>query len=154
MDEDLVAFCIFFVLLVGFPLAVVLTTFSCIAYARTKKWDKERSQRVNALESEANTLLDSDDDFLDTDDENEYNERKAEEEQDRLLTFGQMWRKEFRKVWNGKGVQQLAKEREREERRKLAKAVATELDRRERRRARRAAKEAEERETLPPYYKQ
>jgi hypothetical protein len=149
MDEDIIAMCVVMTLLLTFPLSVVLFTTGCIAYARTKKWDKERTLRAANLESETNTLLDTDeDDFLDTDDETEHNERKAEEAQDRLLTFNQMWRKEFRKVWNGKGAKQLVKEREREERRKLAKAVARELDRRERRRAKKAGSD-----TLPPYRK-
>ena len=85
--------------------------------------------------------------FYDTDDENEANERKAEEARDNLLTFGQKWRKEFGRCWKGKGVVQLQKEREREERRKLARAVAKELERRERRRARK------ERGGLPVYEK-
>ncbi|KAF2680808.1 hypothetical protein K458DRAFT_421141 [Lentithecium fluviatile CBS 122367] len=141
-------------LLLMFPLSIVLLTTSCIAYARTKKWDKERTLKTANVESETNTLLDTDeDDFLDTDDEAEHNERKAEEERDKSLTFNQMWRKEFRSVWNGKGAKQIAREREREERRKLAKAVARELDRRERRKARKAAREAGEGDALPPYYK-
>jgi hypothetical protein len=154
MDEDIIAMCVVLTVLLAFPLSVVLFTTGCIAYARTKKWDKERTLKTANLESETNTLLDSDeDDFLDTDDEADHNARKTEEAQDRLLTFNQMWRKEFGKVWNGKGAKQLIKEREREERRKLAKAVAQELERRERRRARKAAREAGEGDALPPYRK-
>jgi len=154
MDEDIIAMCVVMTMLLAFPLSVVLFTTGCIAYARTKKWDKERTLKTANLESETNTLLDDDsddDDFLDTDDEDDHNARKAEEEQDRFLTFNQMWRKEFKKVWSGKNAKQLIKEREREERRKLAKAVAQELDRRERRRAKKAAREAGEGEALPPY---
>jgi biopolymer transport protein ExbB/TolQ len=152
MDEDVIALCVFAGLLIAFPLSVVLITTSCIAYARTKKWDKERTLKAANLESETNNLLDTDEDdeFLDTDDESDH---KAEEEQDKFLTFGQMWRKELKKAWTGKGAKQMIKEREREERRKLAKAVARELDRRERRKAKKAKKEAEDTETLPPYYK-
>ncbi|KAF2864720.1 hypothetical protein BDV95DRAFT_508703 [Massariosphaeria phaeospora] len=154
MDEDLVAMCAVMGVLLTFPLFVVLIITASIAYARTKKWDKERTLKAANVESETNTLLDADeDDFLDTDDEAECNERKAEEAKDKFLTFSQMWRKEFRKVWSGKGTQQLIKERERDERRKLAKAVARELDRRERRQARKAAIAVGKGEALPPYYK-
>lgn len=155
MDEDIIALCVFVGLLIAFPLSIVLLTTSCIAYSRTKKWDKERNLKAANLETESNNLLDTDDDedFLDTDDEADYNERKAEEEQDKFLTFGQIWCKEFKKLWNGKGTKQLLKEREREERRKFAKAVAAELDRRERRSAKKAAKHAGDKEALPPYYK-
>ena len=154
MDEDILALCIFMALLLAFPFSIVFFTTACIAYARTKKWDKERATKAAHIESETNTLLDGEeDDFLDTEDEADYHERKAEEERDRLLTFNQKWRKEFGKVWNGKGAKQLIKEREREERRKLAKAIAREMDRRERHQARRAAAESltGAGEALPPY---
>jgi hypothetical protein len=150
MDEDIIAMCVVMGLLLTFPLSVVLFTTGCIAYSRTKKWDKERTLGAAHVESEGDNLLEEDDDFLDTDDEAEHNERKTEEVQDMLLTFNQKWRKEFAKVWNGKGAKQLIKEREREERRKLAKAIARELDRRERRKARKAAGAGD---ALPPYCK-
>jgi Skp family chaperone for outer membrane proteins len=153
MDEDLVAMLAVLGLFVSFPIAVVAFTTGCIAYSRTKAWDKERN--LKAVNAEASTLLpdaDSEDDFLDTDDEAEQTARKTEEENDRFLTFGQMYRKQFRKVWSGKNAQQIVKEREREERRKLAKAVAREMDRRERRRARKAEREAGF-EAAPPSYK-
>ncbi|KAL1602600.1 hypothetical protein SLS60_006016 [Paraconiothyrium brasiliense] len=148
MDEDLIALCFMVGLLIVFPLSVVTLVLGSVAYSRTKAWDRERNQRTSAQES----LLNKDDDdseFYDTDDEAEANERKAEETRDAMLTFGQKWRKEFGKAWKGKGMAQMQKEREREERRKLAKAVAKELDRRERR----AARKAERKEGLPPYQK-
>ena len=153
MDEDLVAMIVVLGLFVTFPLAVVAFTTGCIAYSRTKAWDKERNLKV--VNAEASTLLpdaDSEDDFLDTEDEAEQTARKTEEEKDRFLTFNQMFRKQFRKVWCGKNGQQIIKERERQERRQLAKAVAKELDRRERRRARKAEREAGF-EAAPPSYK-
>lgn len=151
MDEDLLALIVVMGVFVTFPLGVVLFTTGCIAYSRTKKWDKERNLKaVNAESSEA--LIDDEDDFLDSDDEEEYTAKKAEEENDKILTFKQKFRKEFRAVWSGKGREQIIKEREREERKKLAKAVAKELERRERRRARKAERQAGF-EAAPPSYK-
>ena len=151
MDEDLIAMIVVMGLFVTFPLGVVLFTTACIAYSRTKTWDKERNLKsVNAESSDP--LIDDEDDFLDTDDEEEYATKKAEEENDKTLTFKQKFRKEFRAVWSGKGREQIVKEREREERKKLAKAVAKELERRERRRARKAERQAGF-EAAPPSYK-
>lgn len=159
MDEDIIAMSVMLALFVLFPLGVALSITSCIAYTRTKAWDKARNLKAANLET--NTLLNSEDDesdFLDTDDEAEHNERKAEEDRERFFTFNQKWRKEFRKTWSGKGTKNIIQEREREERKKLAKAVARELERRERRKARRAERErqaAEDKttESLPAYYK-
>lgn len=154
MDEDLIAFGIVMVLFLSFPILLVLSITGCIAYSRTKAWDKARNQGSLALESrrlvDDADASDSESDFYDTDDENEHNKRKAEEESDKLLTFRQKYRKEFRKCWNGKGRDEVVKTKEREERRKLAKAVARELERRERRRVR---KEERAREELPKYVK-
>ncbi|OAL06893.1 hypothetical protein IQ06DRAFT_288730 [Phaeosphaeriaceae sp. SRC1lsM3a] len=153
MDEDLIAFGIVMVLFLSFPFFIVMSITGCVAYSRTKAWDKSRNQGAITLES--TRLVDGRDDdesdFVDTDDEDDYNKRKAEEEADKTLTFNQKFRKEFKKCWNGKGREDMVKTKEREERRKLAKAVARALDRRERRRARQAAQgQAEE---LPPYNK-
>jgi hypothetical protein len=151
MDEDLIAFGIVMVVLLSMPFALLMSIMSCVAYSRTKAWDKKRNQGSIALESEP--LVDDDDesDFLDTDDEEEHNKRKADEEADKTLTFKQKFWKEFRSAWNGKGRDEIMKNKEREERRKLAKAVAREMDRRERRRTRAAAKGQSE--DLPPYKK-
>lgn len=151
MDEDLIALCVMVALLLVFPFSVVAFTLGLVAYSRTKAWDKARSQKAANLES--STLLSGDDDseFDDTDDEAERSERKAEEQRDAFLTFGQKWRKEFVKCWKGKGAAQLQKDREREERRKLAKAVAKELQRMERRKLRKAEREAMADHGLPPY---
>jgi hypothetical protein len=155
MDEDLIAFGIVMMLFLSFPFLTVLSITSCVAYSRTKTWDRARNQRAVSLEAdEANPLVSSDsedEDFYDTDDEEEHNTRRAEEDADKNLTFGQKFRKEFRKVWSGKGKPDLLKQREREERRKLAKAVARELQRVERRKARAAAKAMSE--DLPAYTK-
>lgn len=153
MDEDLLALIVVMGVFVTFPLGVVLFTTGCIAYARTKKWDKERNLKaVNAESSDRLIDGEDEDDFLDTDDEEEFAAKKAEEENDKILTFKQKFRKEFRAVWSGKGREQIIKEKEREERRKLAKAVAKELERRERRRARKAERQAGF-EAAPPSYK-
>lgn len=152
MDEDLIAFGIVMVLFLSFPVLVVLSITGCVAYGRTKAWDKSRNQATVGLEG--TPLVNSaeeESDFYDTDDETEHNKRKAEDEADRFLTFNQKFRKEYRKVWSGKGREDVVKQKEREERRKLAKAVARELDRRERRRARQVAQG--EPEDLPPYMK-
>ena len=125
----------------------------CIAYSRTKAWDKTRNQGAISLESSRLVEIpdDEESDFVDTDDEDDHNKRKAEEEADKTLTFRQKFSKEFKSCWNGKGREEIVKNKEREERRKLAKAVARALDRRERRRARQASQgQAEE---LPPYVK-
>ncbi|KAF2655395.1 hypothetical protein K491DRAFT_692987 [Lophiostoma macrostomum CBS 122681] len=164
MDEDLLELLAvmagFIVIFIGLPLAIVLTITGCIAYSRTKKWDRERNQRTIKLESEplvgrASTSSEDEDEFYDTEDEEEHTKRKAEEDADNLLTFRQKFRKEFGKCWKGKNMEEMRKEKEREERRQLAKAVAKELDRRDRRRERAALKkmgeDAAELESLPPY---
>lgn len=153
MDEDLIALCAMVGLLVIFPFSIVVFVIGCVSYSRTKAWDRERNKRSTSLESSSGLLNAEDDesDYYDTDDEAEANERKAEESRDAMLTFGQKWRKEFGRCWKGKGVVQIQKERERQERRKLAKAVAKELERRERRRARKAEREANGDDGLPPY---
>lgn len=153
MDEDLIAFGIVMVAFLSMPLILVLSITGCIAYSRTKAWDKTRNQGAISLESSrlVENPEDDESDFVDTDDEDDHNKRKAEEESDKTLTFKQKFRKEFKNCWNGKGRDEMVKIKEREERRKLAKAVAREMDRRERRRARQAARgQAEE---LPPYIK-
>ncbi|CAO2649191.1 Nn.00g101400.m01.CDS01 [Neocucurbitaria sp. VM-36] len=153
MDEDLIAFGIVMVLFLTFPFLIVLSITGCVAYGRTKAWDKARNQATVGLEgTPLVNSADEESDFYDTDDETEHNKRKAEEEADKFLTFKQKFRKEFRKVWNGKGREDVVKQKEREERKKLAKAVAREMDRRERRRARQAAQGVES-EDLPPYRK-
>jgi hypothetical protein len=150
--QDLVMFACVMLLFLSFPIIIVLSITGSIAYSRTKAWDKTRNQGAVSLESTRLVDTPSDEsDFVDTDDEDEHNKRKAEEESDKSLTFNQKFRKEFKKCWSGKGREEVVKIKEREERRKLAKAVAREMDRRERRRARQAAKgQAEE---LPPYVK-
>ncbi|CAA9964625.1 hypothetical protein PTMSG1_07984 [Pyrenophora teres f. maculata] len=158
MDEDLIAFSIVMLLFLSFPFLTVLSITGCVAYTRTKAWDKARNQRAVSLESsETNRLVaevnDSESDFYDTDDEEEHNQRQADEEADKHLTFGQKFRKEFKSVWTGKGKTDVLKQKEREERRKLAKAVARELDRRERRKARAAAKKGDSDDMLPAYTK-
>lgn len=153
MDEDLIAFGIVMVLFLSFPFLIVLSITGCVAYGRTKAWDKSRNQTTVGLE--ATPLVDSaeeESDYYDTDDEAESNKRKVEEQADQFLTFNQKFRKEFKKVWTGKGREDVVKQKEREERRKLAKAVARELDRRERRKARLSTKVAGS-EGLPPYQK-
>ncbi|KAJ4289547.1 hypothetical protein N0V90_010876 [Kalmusia sp. IMI 367209] len=151
MDEDLIALCVMVALLVFFPFSVVVLILGLVSYSRTKAWDKARAKKVANLESSTLLSDDDDSDFYDTDEEADRTERKAEEQRDAFLTFGQKWRKEFVKCWKGKGAAQLLKEREREERKKLAKAVARELERRERRKARKAEREIKENEGLPPY---
>jgi hypothetical protein len=155
MDEDIFAFCAFLVIGISWPISVVLIITSCVAYSRTKKWDKNRN--LKAANIETNRLVeptsDDESDFFDTDDENDYNTRKTEELAESHMTFGQKWRKEFRKVWSGKGAEQIKREKEREERNKLAKAVAKELDRRERRKAR-SAERKHSGESPPAYQKE
>lgn len=130
------------------------------AYKRTKKWDKARRQSATdtelELELEENTLLSpqSDEaDSFDTDDETELNERKADQEMDKSLTFRQKRLKEFEDQWKGKVAEKAVMDKEREERRKLAKAVARELDRIEGRRMTEFESEAQDAEALPPYCK-
>lgn len=126
---------------------MILGVTACIAGSRTRKWKKEQRRRLQSTEETENLVPSStshiqrpeddvDDDFLDTEDEEDFKARKAEEELDRTLTTRQKFGKEFKKCWNGKGAEEAAREREREERRKIAKAVAREIERLERRRAR------------------
>ncbi|KAF2787713.1 hypothetical protein K505DRAFT_329477 [Melanomma pulvis-pyrius CBS 109.77] len=153
MDDTLILAICTIPLYLLFPCLAVFLIIAIPAYTRTKKWDKARKQ--NATELEANTLISPDDesDSLDTDDETEDNERKTEEENDKYLTFRQKWLKEMKKGWKGEVAKQAQNDEEREERRKLARAVARELDRRERRRAMRSESEAQDAEALPPYRK-
>jgi hypothetical protein len=151
MDEDLIAFGIVMVLFLAVPFMIVASITGCVAYGRTKAWDRARNQGSIALES--TSLVDNHDgesDFVDTDDEDDYNKRKAEEEVEKTLTFKQKYWKEYKKCWNGKVNSDLVKTKEREERKKLAIAIAKVLDRRERRRARKAAAQGQADE-LPPY---
>jgi hypothetical protein len=151
MDEDLIAFGIVMVLFLAVPFMIVASITGCVAYGRTKAWDRARNQGFIALES--TSLVDNHDDesdFVDTDDEDDYNKRKAEEEVEKTLTFKQKYWKEYKKCWNGKVNSDLVKTKEREERKKLAIAIAKVLDRRERRRARKAAAQGQADE-LPPY---
>jgi hypothetical protein len=153
MDEDLIAFGIVMVLFLSVPAMIVCSITGCVAYGRTKAWDRARNQGAITLESTSLVENHDDDesDFVDTDDEDDYNKRKAEEEAEKTLTFKQKFWKEFKKCWNGKVSSELVKTKEREDRKKLAIAIAKVLDRRERRRARKAAQgQAEE---LPPYIK-
>ncbi|KAH8726200.1 hypothetical protein GQ44DRAFT_726191 [Phaeosphaeriaceae sp. PMI808] len=153
MDEDLIAFGCIMVLFLAFPLIITMSITGCVAYSRTKAWDRTRNQGSISLESTRlveGAAEEDESDFVDTDDEEDHNKRKAEEEADKTLTFNQKFNKEFKKCWNGKGREDMIKDKEREERRKLAKAVARALDRRERKRARQAGAQADE---LPPYVK-
>jgi hypothetical protein len=154
MDEDLIAFGIVMVLFLSVPVMITCSITGCVAYGRTKAWDRARNQGAITLES-TRLVENSDDDesdFVDTDDEDDYNKRKAEEEAEKSLTFKQKFWKEFKKCWNGKVGSELVKTKEREDRKKLAIAIAKVLDRRERRRARKAAAKGQADE-LPPYVK-
>ncbi|KAB2108736.1 hypothetical protein AG0111_0g2462 [Alternaria gaisen] len=108
------------------------------AYKRTKAWEKCRDQHYNTQSSETTHCVpekSSDLEFYDTEDEEEHYQRKAEEEADKHLTFyGKFW-KEFQNQASGKIGSDEMKKRDREERKKLAKAVVRELDLRERKKA-------------------
>ncbi|CAN9241217.1 unnamed protein product [Alternaria alternata] len=109
------------------------------AYKRTKAWHKCRDQHFIDTQSPETIrcLLEknSDVEFYDTEDEEEHHQRKAEEKADKHLTFyGKLW-KEFRNQQSGKIGFDEVKKKDREERRKLAKAVVRELDLRERNKA-------------------
>lgn len=159
MDEELIGLALVLVLAVGAPLLIVLSIVGCVAYTRTQAWDKTRNQRSLGLEIETNRLVpsasdaDCDSDLYDTDEEEERSKAKAEEEADRFITFNQKFRKEFRRVWSGKGGGEIAKKKERDDRRKLAKAVVREMARVERRKARKAEKGANEKDASPAYRK-
>lgn len=144
MDEDLIAFICFLTLFILFPISLALSITGCIAHSRTRAWQKERAQKAAHLEA-SDPLLDGktnnlstedveEQDFWDEEDEEEDRKRKVEELEEATMTFGQKWRKEFRKIWNGSG-RNLIKEREREERKKLAKLVVRAMEKREARRA-------------------
>lgn len=137
MDEDLIVGLLFIILFLTFPFLLVLSILSCIAYSRTRTWQKEQARlHQPGAEPLVEDPEEEEDDFLDTEDEEDYKSRKAEEAADRNLTTRQKFRKEFGKAWRGNGVKDVAKQREREERRKIAKAVAREIERLERRRGR------------------
>lgn len=139
MDEDYVALILFISLFLTFPFVLITGILSCIACSRTRAWKKEQRKRrfQNLSQSPDNESLveseeEEEDDFLDTEDEEDQKKAKAEELADRNLTTRQKFRKEFGRAWKG-NVQDLQKQKEREERRKLAKAVAREIERQERR---------------------
>jgi hypothetical protein len=73
MDEDLIAFGIVMVLFLSFPFFIVMSITGCIAYSRTKAWDKSRNQGSISLESTRLVENPDDDesDFVDTDDEDD-----------------------------------------------------------------------------------
>lgn len=152
MDEDLIFIIAFFSFLILFPFGIILSVNSCIAAARTRAWKKKQAAEADNIEAEP-LNREEEDDFLDTEDEEDYHAQKAEEQADKHLTTRQKFRKEFKKAWKG-NVKDAQKQREREERRKLAKAVAREVERRERRRARQeqqAGGSSNEVEGLPSY---
>lgn len=151
MDEDLAVGLLFIVLFLTFPFLLVLSILSCIAYSRTRAWKKEQI-RLQSADNEPLVTPEEEEDFLDTDDEEDHKKQKAEELADRNLTTRQKFRKEFGKAWRGNGMNTL-KQREREERRKLAKAVAREIERRDRRREResRQAGSSADGDLLPRY---
>ena len=152
MDEDIIPFFVIFFMLLGLPFILVLSISACIACSRTKEWKKKRASQTNNIEAEP-LNAEEEEDFLDTEDEADYYAQKAEEEADMHLTTRQKFRKECFRAWKGNGKDML-KQREREERRKLAKAVAREVERRERKRAReqnQAGSSSNEPEGLPSY---
>lgn len=125
------------------PTLILFLFFSCLdgykAYKRTKAWHKCRDQHfIDTQSPETIRCLpekNSDLKFYDTEDEEEHHQRKAEEKADKHLTFyGKLW-KEFRNQQSGKIGSDEMKKKDREERRKLAKAVVRELDLRERNKA-------------------
>jgi len=156
MDEDLVFSILFICVFITFPFALMLSVTACIAGSRTRAWKKKQAAQAINLEAEAEPLApteEEEDDFLDTEDEADYHAQKAEERADMHLTPRQKFRKEFKKAWSGNGKTAL-QQKEREDRRKLAKAVAREVERRERRRARQeshAGPSSTEGEGLPSY---
>jgi len=145
-------------IVLALPFTLIASIHGCIAYSRTRKWQKQRSAlqsvSMDGTEEPLVGAEGSDDDFEDTEDEAERATRDEEERKDRTLTFGQKFRSEYKKCWSGKTAQALQKEKERKDRRELAKEVAKELERRERRRAKRSARGLNsEAETLPLYTK-
>lgn len=164
MSEDAIFGLLFIGLFLTFPFLLILSILSCIACARTRAWKKEqRRLRRSTLDSATLPLVEpevqdeeEEEDFLDTEDEEDFKAKKAEEIADRNLTTGQKFRKELGRAWTGKGQQNEVKRREREERKKVAKAVAREMQRLERRRAREARRNGGEgssnrEEGLPEY---
>jgi hypothetical protein len=130
MDEDLIAFGIVMMLFLAVPVMITCSITGCVAYGRTKAWDRARNQGAITLESTRLVENPDDDesDFVDTDDEDDFNKRKAEEEAEKTLTFNQKFRKEFKKCWSGKVSSELVKTKEREDRKKLAIAIAKVLE--------------------------
>ena len=165
MDEDIDGLLIFLLVMgifISIPFIIILSIFSCMACSRTRKWNKEKARRAldgntADLEAEEAALVDNDnDDEADSLDENSASESdsepsttaeakakaKAQREEDNKpdwhLTTGQKFRKELKKAFKGIDNKDAAKKKEKDERRKLAKAVAIEMTRVERRRARKA----------------
>ena len=120
----------FLLLVVAVPFAFVSCIVSCGAFAKTKKWDRQRRDQVE----EERLVEEPEDDFLDTEDEEDYNTQKAEETAEQNMTFWQKFGVEYKREMNGSNSRRLAKKKEREEKKKMAKAVARQVDRLQRRR--------------------
>ena len=139
MDDDtfeMVMVMIFMGSILALPFFIILAVSLSMTYSKTLAWDKARKEkqaRLDRVEEQPLVEEDGDLDFVDTEDEEDYQKRKVEEENDESLTFKQKFWKEWKKPSN-----QLAKDeqkkKEREERKKLAKAVARQLDRMQRKR--------------------
>ncbi len=149
MDDDtleIIYGLLFMSLFILFPVVLVLSITACIALSSTREWQKARAAASSPSSSSIESApLNPDEeaeeedelDFLDSDEEADYHALKAEQAADKLLTFRQKFRKDFKKIWTGGVGKDAAKIREREERRKVARAVAREIERLERRRVRR-----------------
>lgn len=139
MDDDtldLIMVFAFMLVVLALPLIIIFSISLAITYNKTVAWDKARKEkqaRIDAIEEQPLVDEESDLDFVDTEDEEDYRKSKIEAENDDMLTFKQKFWKEWKKpaAQNAKDEQ---KKKEREERRKLAKAVARQLDRLQRRR--------------------
>lgn len=119
---------ILFVVLFGFTLVSCIV--SCVVLPRTVRWSKRRHE-YTAIES---LTEEPEDDFLDTEDEEDYATMKAEEIAESSLTFWQKFRVEYKREMNGTNSRRALKKKEREEKKKMAKAVARQVDRLQRRR--------------------
>lgn len=135
-SDDMFVVVPLFVIFLSSPILLVAGILSCIAWSNTRRWKKEKLQRLHASDDQ-NPLLtkplapQDEPEFLDSEDEAEYREQQAEEaekEAEWSLTTGQKFRKELKKTWVGSANKAKVDEKAaKEERKKMAREIVREM---------------------------
>ena len=108
MDDDtfeMVMVMIFMGSILALPFFIILAVSLSMTYSKTLAWDKARKEkqaRLDRVEEQPLVEEDGDLDFVDTEDEEDYQKRKVEEENDESLTFKQkFWKEAFQPTGKG-----------------------------------------------------